>query len=295
MNRKILIEKIIKAVLFVCAAFSVALVLFMIGYMATNGYNQLITWFAYGFGNPSFPGRPLPYLFDTIYVSVGGTMIGALVGIPCAVYLAEFSSFKLRNTLKPVIEVLNGFPSIVMGMLVFVLFCNAVLTRYNVPTFSTVHGLTVSAAWLVLGIMSLPVIVSISEDSLRAVPNELREASFGLGATRWQTATKVLVPAALSGIFVSILLALLDAMGETMAVLMVIGQVTPPPITLNPLSGGNVITSVIASIVSGGETMGLEWFFGLAVLLFLMTLLMNVAVRMTKRRISRLGAQKGGT
>ena len=210
-----------------------------------------------------------------------------MVGIPCAIYLAEFSSYKVRSALKPTIEVLNGFPSIVMGMLVFVLFCTAYLTRYHVNSNFAVHGLSILAAWVVLGMMSLPVIVSISEDSLRAVPNELREASIGLGATKWQTAMKVLVPTALSGILqVAILLALLDAMGETMAVLVVIGQTTPPPITLNPLYGGNVITSAIASIVSGGETMGLTWFFGLAVLLFLMTLLMNLAVRMVKRRIS---------
>jgi ABC-type phosphate transport system permease subunit len=217
-----------------------------------------------------------------------GTILGALIGIPVAIYLAEFSSSRLRNTLRPAIEVLNGFPSIIMGMLVLVLFCFAIMARYGVNTMYSGSGLSLLAAMIVIGIMSIPIIVSISEDSLRAVPNELREASFGLGATKWQTSIKVLVPSALSGISVSILISLLDAMGETMAVLMVIGQMTPPPITLNPLYAGNVITSKIASVVSGGETMGLNWFFGLAVLLFIMTLFMNLAVRMVKRRISRM-------
>lgn len=294
MKHKVLKENLIKSILFLCAASSIGLVLFMISYMAWGGFSQLISWFAHGFGNPALPNQPLPYLYDTMFVAVGGTMLGAIIGIPCAIYLAEFSSYKLRNALKPAIEVLNGFPSIVMGMLVFVLFCTAILTRYNVNTNYATHGLSVLAAWVVLGIMSLPVIVSISEDSLRAVPNELREASFGLGATKWQTAVKVLIPAALSGIFVSILLALLDAMGETMAVLIVIGQITPPPITLNPLYGGNVITSKIASVVSGGESMGLQWFFGLAVLLFLMTLFMNLIVRITRRRISNISPRPLG-
>ena len=157
-----------------------------------------------------------------------------MVGIPCAIYLAEFSSYKVRSALKPTIEVLNGFPSIVMGMLVFVLFCTAVLTRYHVNSNFAVHGLSILAAWVVLGMMSLPVIVSISEDSLRAVPNELREASIGLGATKWQTSNESFSSNCTFRHFCSDSFSLLDAMGETMAVLVVIGQTTPPTNHIKP-------------------------------------------------------------
>ena len=290
MNGKMLKENLIQIILFICAASSIGLVLFMVGYMSWEGKDQLIEWFAHGFGGLS--NAPLPYMFNTIYVSLGGTLLGTIIGLPCAIYLAEFSSFRVRNAIKPAMEVLNGFPSIVMGMLVYVLLCSAILLRYNINTNYSIHGQSILAAWVALGIMSLPLIVSVSEDSLRAVHKDLRESSFGLGATKWQTVTKVLIPSAISGIFVSILLAFLNAMGETMAVLIVIGQQTPPPITLNPLYASNVITSEIASITSGGEYTSYGFFFGLATLLFILTVFVNLAVRLVRKNITNVGTPR---
>ena len=142
------------------------------------------------------------YIFNTVYCSLAGALIGIAIGLPCAIYISDFSS-KLRNFVKPALEVLMGFPSVVMGLLILVLFCTTILIN---PL--SVRGTCILAAFMVLGIMALPIIVSVSEDSLRAVPQEQKEASYGLGATRWQTTTKVIIPGALSGISVAFLLAL---------------------------------------------------------------------------------------
>ena len=190
-----------KIILFLCAASSIVIVLFIFGYMLQQGGMTFVGWILNGIWNHSVAGAPFPYIFNTVYCSLAGALIGFAIGLPCAIYLSEFSNFKLRNFVKPALEVLMGFPSVVMGLLILVLFMQNYTHK---PSFRS--GNMHFAAFIVLGIMALPIIVSVSEDSLRAVPQEQREASFGLGATRWQTATKVIIPGAFSGISVAFLL-----------------------------------------------------------------------------------------
>ena len=285
---------VIKTILFLCALSSIAVIFFIVYSFIREGYAQIGDWFAHGFGMVWNPGPYGPYgitplIFSTLYVGFGGAFVALAIGLPCAVYLTEFANTRLRNVVKPALEMLTGFPSVVMGVVGFTVVCFAI-NRYdsNVPS-----GYCVLAAWIVLGIMSLPTIASVSEDALRAVPNDLKEASLALGATKWQTTLRVMIPSAASGIMASFLLALGNATGETMAVIWVIGNVLPaPPITLNPLVPSNVLTALIAQRAQGDSTYGSpEWnaIFAAGFVLFLITAAMNLAVRAV---VARRG--KGG-
>lgn len=270
---KMLKENIIKAILFLCALSSIGIVVFIVIYMVYLGYPVIIEWFAHGFESGVF--NIVPYMFGSMYLAIGGTFFGVAIGIPCAIYLAEFANTRLRNMVKPTLEMLNGFPSVIIGLLGFTLLCTQ-LSRFGLQAY-----LCVLVGWIVLGVMSLPLIASVSEDSIRAVPQDLREASLGLGATKWQTTIEVLVPSAISGILTSVLLAFANAIGETMAVLAVIGIITPPPITLNPLSQTNSITALIAygyqeTVVGSSRYFTL---FAAGFILFIVTALTNLTIR----------------
>ncbi|HMK95601.1 MAG TPA: phosphate ABC transporter permease subunit PstC [Candidatus Limnocylindrales bacterium] len=287
-NAKMLKENLIKAALFLCAISSIGIVFFIVAYMLWLGYPEVSTWIEYGFKGFT------AFIYNTMYVGIGGTLLGAAIGIPCAIYLAEFADMRIRNMIKPTLEVLNGFPSVVLGMVGYAIVCFTI-ERYTGGT-ATGSFYCILAAWIVLGIMSLPLIASVSEDSIRAVPQDLREASLGLGATKWQTALRVLIPSAMSGILTALLLALGNAIGETMAVLAVIGVETPPPITLNPLVSSNVITAMIANgyeEVSWGSV-SFDYLFAAGFILFVMTMLLNIATRTVVSGQNR-NAGSGGT
>ena len=290
MNVKLFKERLIKTILFLCAVSSIGIVFFIVFSMVREGYPQIVDWFAHGFGmiwgaGEGGPYGITPFLFSTLYVGLGATLVAVAIGLPCAIYLTEFANARLRNVIKPALEMLTGFPSVVMGLVGFTVVCFT-LQRYFGGT-----GYSVLAAWIVLGIMSLPTIASVSEDALRAVPQDLREASLALGATKWQTTLRVLLPVASPGILASLLLALGNATGETMAVIWVIGNVFPaPPITLNPYVPTNVLTALIAQRSSGDSVYGTpEWsaIFAAAFVLFLLTAAMNLAVRAVVKRRSK--------
>jgi len=292
LNVKLLKEKLIKTILFLCAASSIAVIFFIVYSFIREGYSQIVDWFGHGFGmtwnpGPYGPYGITPFIFSTLYVGFGGAFVALAIGLPCAVYLTEFANTRLRNVIKPALEMLTGFPSVVIGVVGFTVVC------FTIQRYFGGTGFCVLAAWMVLGVMSLPTIASVSEDALRAVPNDLKEASLALGATKWQTTVKVMLPSAASGIMASFLLALGNATGETMAVIWVIGNVLPaPPITLNPLSPSNVLTALIANRAQGDSTYGSpEWnaIFAAAFVLFLITAAMNIAVRAAVARRGKNG------
>ena len=189
-------------------------------------------------------------------------------------------------------EVLNGFPSIIIGLLGFTLICTQ-LQKLGFPAYYCIL-----AGWIVLGVMSLPLIASVSEDSIRAVPQDLKEASLGLGATRWQTMREVLIPSAMSGVLTSILLAFASAIGETMAVLLVIGIRVPPPITFDPFSQSNSITALIAYGYQEVQVGSIPYLrlFAAGIVLFIITALTNVAIRalMANRSKTAVGTPRKG-
>ena len=299
LNVKLFKERFIKTIMFLCAASSIGVIFFIVFSVVQEGYPQIVDWFAHGFGMTWNPGPYGPYgitplIFSTLYVGLGGALVAAAIGLPCAVYLTEFANTKLRNVVKPALEMLTGFPSVVIGVVGFTVVC-LFLRDYLGGT-----GYSVLAAWIVLGVMCLPTIASVSEDALRAVPQDLKEASLALGATKWQTTLRVLLPVAAPGIMAAFLLALGNATGETMAVIWVIGNVFPAPqITLNPYVPSNVLTALIANRAQGDSTYGsAEWnaIFAAAFVLFLLTAAMNLAVRavMARRGKDRLSVSPTG-
>ena len=254
----------IKISLFLCAAFSIIVVLFIFGFLFDRCYPAVegvfstgINWFNQGGLNGVVGSGRLVVLYaeSTVYLAAGATVLAVAVGVPCAIYMAEFSDMRIRNFTKTSLEALDGFPSIVIGLLGFALLVNPVST-YSFSGFLHAQAGQVFEGcdlygWLILLIMSYPVIATISEDALRAVPQELREASLGIGATRWQTTREVLLPSAMPRILIAILLALAAAMGEMVALHFVLNGtissslLTSPLTILNPLARTSTLSIIM--------------------------------------------------
>lgn len=290
-------EGLIKTILFLCAAFSIIVVLSIIGYLLFMGYPEIINVLlhgVYGFYDP-FVGSG-HVLFGaaegTLYIAGGAAALAVLVGFPCAIYMAEFADMRLRNLTKTSLEVLDGFPSIVIGLIGWQLLATPD-ARYSFSSFLhtqlKLQGLGCDFyAWLILLIMSFPVIATISEDALRAVPNDLREASLGIGATKWQTVKEVLVPSAMPRILTSFLLALAAAMGEMVAIQWVLGGTVSSALFNSPLTIFNpFIQSQTLSILMQNVYVGAQdstsspgaGVYAVGFFLFVLIGLVNIAAR----------------
>jgi phosphate transport system permease protein len=228
----------------------------------------------------------LPLLAGTFLVAGIAAMIGLPIGLAGAIYLSEYASRRTRNMVMPILEILAGIPTVVYGY-----FALVFVTPYFLrPIFQGLLGIEVNvfnaaSAGIVVGIMIIPIVTSLSEDALRSVPGALREAAFALGATKYQVSAKVVVPAALSGVLASFLLAISRAVGETMAVAIAAGQ--SPTLTLNPFQSVETMTAFIVNVSFGDKPHGsLEWkaLFAVAIALFTMTLAMNVVSHLIMRR-----------
>ena len=221
-------------------------------------------------------------LLTTIQVAFGALIIAVPLGVGCAIYLSEYASPKLVAIVKPTLEILAGIPSVVYGFFAFI---------YIGPIVVSIGDVAFANGWIdqppnilnpingaiVVGIMILPLVASMSEDALRAVPNELREGSLALGATRIETTLRVMIQASLSGILASIILALSRAVGETMAVTLAVGTVAV--YTSNMFLPAQTMTAYIAQRVGGdlpfGE-IGYLTIFAVGLYLFMITLFLNL-------------------
>lgn len=213
----------------------------------------------------------LPLFTGTLVTSVVAILLALPVGLTIAVYLSEYASLPFRNAIKPLLEVLAAIPTVVYGF-----FALTVLTPFLKNFFPEISGFNGLSAGLVMGIMIIPMISSLSEDALHAVPVSLKEGAYGLGATRFQTAFKVLVPAASSGIIVSVILAISRAIGETMIVAIAAGQ--QPVLTFNPLKAMETITAYIVQVSLGDVPHGsveYKTIFAVALFLFILTFILN--------------------
>ncbi len=222
----------------------------------------------------------LPLLTGTLLTTGIAIMTAMPFGLIIAIYLSEYAPKGLRKRVKPVMEILAAIPTVVYGF-----FALTVVTPWLQSFIPGVDTFNALSAGLVMGIMIMPMVSSMSEDALYAVPKSLREASFGMGATRFQTAFKVMVPAASSGILVSIILAIARAVGETMVVAVAAGQ--QPVLTLDPRSGVETITTYIVQVSLGDVQHGsLEYktIFAAGITLFLFTFLLNLASYYIKKR-----------
>jgi phosphate transport system permease protein len=214
----------------------------------------------------------LPLACGTFLVAGGSAIIAIPLGLGAAIYLSEYASPGIRDVLKPVLEILAGIPSVVFGYLAIVFV--SPIVREIFPSADIFNALNAS---VVVAIMILPMIVSLSEDVLRSVPRSLREGAYALGATKLDVTTSVVVPAALSGIMASFLLAIARAVGETMAVALAAGK--RPQLTLNPLESIQTMTAYIVETSKGDTprgTHGYQTIFAVGLTLFVCTLALNV-------------------
>jgi phosphate transport system permease protein len=217
----------------------------------------------------------LPLIGGSIIVTLGAALIAVPIGIGTAIFIAEIAPRPAREVLKPLVEVLAGLPSVVLGFLGILILSSFLRRLLNIPT-----GLTAFTGSVLLGAIAIPTIVSVAEDALDAVPRSYRDAALALGATEWQTIWRVTLPAARSGVLTAVMLGIGRAIGETMAVMMVTGNAPVLPAGLSALfSPVRTMTATIAAemgeVSSGSVHYHVLFFIG--IVLFLISLAINVA------------------
>ena len=287
-------EGVIRAILLAAAAVSILISVGIVLSLVFEAFSflskiELSQLFADGW----FPRRgqfSIPtVLVGTLIITVVAIALAAPIGLATAIYLSEYSSPRVRGIVKPIIEILAGIPSVVLGFFALTWISPNVVQAI----FTNAKGFNLLAAGIGVGILTIPLVASISEDALRAVPNALREASYGLGSRKLRTSMRVVVPAAISGIVAAMILAISRAVGETMVVALAAGATAGSLFTVNPLGPGQTLTGAMASLAAGsdqvtGDTAAFQSLFFLGLLLFLMTLGLNVLgdtfVRRTRQK-----------
>lgn len=283
-----IVEFGIERILFACAAASVLITAGIIGVLLfeTIAFLREVSIVEFLTGTewtPLFSEKHfgvLPLVAGTALVSAIAMAVALPTGLLAAIYLSEYAPSRLRRIVKPLLEVLAGVPTVVYGY--FALLLVTPLLQRFIPSLS---GFNALGPGIVMGIMILPLVSSLSEDALHAVPNGLREGAFALGATRMQAALRVVVPAAFSGISASFILAVSRAIGETMIVAVAAGQ--QPRLTANPLVPIETMTAYIVQVSLGDTPAGtIEYrtIFAVGMLLFVMTFILNLASNRLRRR-----------
>ena len=273
-------EKIIEAILFLAAFSAVATtigILYILISESTIFFSQvsLIDFFTDTRWTPLFQNPRygiMPLLSGTLVTSGVALIVAIPLGTIAAIYLSEFATSQLREIVKPALELLAAIPTVVYGY-----FALLYVTPWLQGFFPDLPGFNMLSAGLVMGLMIIPFISSISEDAMRAVPVSLREGSYAMGATKLQTALKVVFPAAISGISSSYILGTSRAVGETMIVAIAAGL--KPTLTLNPLEQGATITAYIAQVSLGDlphGTLAYQTIFAAGLTLVVMTLILNI-------------------
>ena len=223
-----------------------------------------------------------PLVVSTLRTSTIAVLVAMPLGLSVAIYLSEYASSRARSILKPVLEVLSGIPTVVYGYFALVFMTQLLRSLLGADT---VQIYNTASAGIVIGILILPLVSSMSEDALSAVPRSLREAAYAMGATKWETAVKVVVPAALSGIAAAFIVSISRAIGETMIVAIAAGA--GPNFTLNPFDAAETMTGHIVRI-SGGDlsydSIDYNSIFAIGLVLFLMTLGLNVVSQRIVRK-----------
>jgi len=272
-------EKIIETILMLCAAVSVLTTIGILWVLLSESSSFFSKVSIKDFltdtqWTPLFAEKHfgiLPLICGTMLTTFIAILIALPTGLSIAIYLNEYAPKRFRKIVKPLLEVLAAIPTVVYGY-----FALMVVTPFLQKFIPDMAGFNALSPGIVMGIMIIPIISSLSEDALYSVPKALREASYGMGATRLQTAFKVLVPAATSGITVSIILAISRAIGETMIVAIAAGQ--QPRLTLNPLVPIETITTYIVQVSLGDVVQGsLEYqtIFAAGIALFALTFILN--------------------
>ena len=284
-------ERAIKAFLFACAALSVAVTTAIVVSLllpTLDFFDQVSpvefltgTEWAPAFANASF--GVLPIVVGTLTVVFWALIVAIPVGLASAVYLAEYAPPKVRKVVKPALEVLAGIPTVAIGL--FALAFVRPLAEDALPFLAWRGPFSVGVAGIAVGLMIVPLVSSISDDAMRSVPEGLREGAYALGSTKFKVSTKVVFPAAISGIVAAIVLAASRAIGETMVVLLAAGA--SPNLTFDPTESILTMTAFIGQTATGDIATGTiqyDTIFAVGALLFVMTLAMNtLAIRLVRR------------
>ncbi len=216
----------------------------------------------------------LPLVGGTFLIGAGSLLLAVPIGLASALYLSEYASISVRTVAKPLLEVLAGIPTVVYGY-----FALSFVTPYILrPIFPQTEIFNAASAALVVGIMLIPTVASLADDALRAVPRTLRDAAYALAGTKLEVSTRVVLPAATSGVLAAVLLALGRALGETMAVSIAAGRT--PKLTLNPLVSVETMTAYIVEVSLGDTpagTVAYQTIFAVGLTLFLITMAVNLA------------------
>ena len=226
----------------------------------------------------------LPLAWGTFVIAAGSSLLALPIGLLSAIYLSEYAPRRVRGVLKPALELLAGIPTIVYGYLALLLVTPTLRALFE-PLGIRVETFNALSACIVVGVMIIPMVSSLSEDVLSAVPRSLREAGYGLGATKFEVSTRIVLPAGLSGVVASFILAISRAIGETMAVVLAAGM--RPQISVNPLTSVETMTAYIVAVTGGEASYGSPEYlslFAVGMALFLMTLILNVLSGLVLRR-----------
>ncbi len=287
-RRRDLGERVIGWVLFGCAALSTLITLGIVSVLLFETvlfFREVpIADFLFGtvwtplFEDPSF--GILPLLGGSLLVAAGAAVVALPVGLLTAIFLSEYAPSRVRGVLKPTLELLAGIPTVVYGY-----FALTFVTPVLRLVFPGTEFYNAASASIVVGLMIIPTVASLSEDAIRAVPRALREGAYGLGATKFEVSTRVVVPSALSGIIASFILGISRAVGETMAVSIAAGNT--PRLTLNPLESIQTMTAYIVQASLGDTPQGTMAFYSLFAVgftLFVITLAMNMVSQLVLAR-----------
>lgn len=272
-------EYLIEKILFSSAAITIAITFGIIAVLTVEAFRffsevSILDFFTDTQWTPLFTDKHygiMPLLSGTLLTSFIAISVALPIGLSISIYLSEYAPKSFRRTIKPLLELLAAVPTVVYGF-----FALVVVTPFLQDIIPNLSGFNSLSAGIVMGIMIIPFISSISEDALYAVPNELREASYGMGATKLQTTFKVIIPAASSGILVSIILAISRAIGETMIVAVAAGQ--QPRLTFDPTVPIETVTAYIVQVSLGDVQHGsIEYrtIFAAGITLFVFTFLLN--------------------
>lgn len=279
--KRILKERLIKAILFCAASVSV---LTTVGIIYTLLIETVKFFFSVSIIDFFTDNQWTPLFADAhfgIMVLLSGTITSSLValliaiplGTTIAIYLSEFASFRVRETMKPLLELLSGVPTIIYGFFALMFVTPLIQMIYpSLPAFN------ILSAGIVMGIMIIPYVASLSEDAMRAVPMSLKEGAYAMGSTRFQTATRVVFPAALSGVASAYILGISRAVGETMILAVAAGM--QPILTFNPLEPAATITAYIVQVALGDvphASIGYQTIFAAGMTLFVLTFAFNIA------------------
>ena len=287
-------ERSMKAIFFATAFLCVVLSLTIVVSLAGGAIDflskvDLHTLWSRGW----FPRRNLfdvkTIFVGTVMVSVIAIVVAAPVGLGAAIYLSEYASPRARRLLKPILETLASIPSVVMAFFALRFISPEIVQRFfgsEVPVFN------IMSAGIAVGVLVTPLVASVAEDAMHAVPNAMREASFGLGAHRRTTSLRVVVPAAVSGISAAFILGISRAIGETMIVAIVAGGTGGSLFSLDPLQGGQTMTAAITSLATGSDQVrgagpAYPSLFFVGLLLFFLTLGLNMISERFVRRVRR--------